>query len=70
MDSEPKVSRKLSLYIPQEMLEELEAQSVRLNRPLSWLVREAWRLARGKIATFPDRPKLPELEPASESRAA
>jgi uncharacterized small protein (TIGR04563 family) len=62
MDADLKGSRKLSLYIPQEMLQEMEAQAIRLNRPLSWLVREAWRLARLRVSTFPDRPVLAEPE--------
>lgn len=73
MDTGSKGSRKLSLYIPQEMLQEMEAEAKRLNRPLSWLVREAWRMARAKVQTFPDRPTLPdssELRPAAEKPLA
>jgi uncharacterized small protein (TIGR04563 family) len=62
MDAESKGCKKLSLYIPHELLEEMEAEARRLKRPLSWLMREAWKKARGRIATFPDRPTLPERE--------
>ena len=62
MNADSKGCKKLSLYIPHELLQEMEAEAQRLNRPLSWLVREAWKKARPRIATFPDRPSLPERE--------
>ena len=45
--------RKQSLYFPDEMLTEIEREANRQDRSLSWIVQQAWRLARGEIAKFP-----------------
>jgi len=49
-DSKPKA--KQDLYFNKELLAEMEAESKRLNRPLSWLARESWKLARAKVQSF------------------
>ena len=43
-------SRKQSFYFPAEMLEEIAAEALRLDRSLSWIVQRAWKLARRAIA--------------------
>jgi len=40
----PPGKRKLSIYFPDFMLREMEAESRRLERPLSWLIHRAWKL--------------------------
>lgn len=45
--------QKQSLYFPEEMLREIMAESVRLDRSLSWTVQQAWRLARAQVRDFP-----------------
>ena len=45
--------RKQSLYFPEEMLKEIQAEANRQDRSLSWIVQQAWRLARGEIMRFP-----------------
>lgn len=45
--------RKQSLYFPEEMLKEIQAEANRQDRSLSWIVQQAWRIARGEIARFP-----------------
>lgn len=45
--------RKQSLYFPRSMLEEIEKEAQRLDRPLSWVVQQAWRIARLQVMTFP-----------------
>lgn len=45
--------QKQSLYFPEEMLREIMAESVRLDRSLSWTVQQAWRLARTSVRDFP-----------------
>ncbi|HQR29062.1 MAG TPA: TIGR04563 family protein [Anaeromyxobacteraceae bacterium] len=45
--------RKQSLYFPEEMLREIEHEARRLDRSLSWVVQQAWRLARGQMARIP-----------------
>ena len=45
--------RKQSLYFPDEMLREIQDEANRLDRSLSWVVQQAWRLARNEITRFP-----------------
>jgi uncharacterized small protein (TIGR04563 family) len=49
--------RKQSLYFTSEMWEEIRAEAKRLDRPLSYVVQSAWRLARKAIK------ELPTVEP-------
>jgi uncharacterized small protein (TIGR04563 family) len=45
--------RKQSLYFPEEMLKEIQDEANRQDRSLSWIVQQAWRIARGEIKKFP-----------------
>jgi uncharacterized small protein (TIGR04563 family) len=45
---------KQSVYLPEEMLESLRDEAARLERPLSWLLHRAWRIASPQIASLPD----------------
>jgi uncharacterized small protein (TIGR04563 family) len=45
--------RKQSLYFPEEMLKEIQEEATRQDRSLSWIVQQAWRIARGEIMRFP-----------------
>ena len=45
--------RKQSLYFPEEMLKEIQEEATRQDRSLSWVVQQAWRIARGEIMRFP-----------------
>ena len=45
--------RKQSLYFPVSMLKEMQLEAQRQERPLSWLMQQAWRLARQQIANYP-----------------
>jgi uncharacterized small protein (TIGR04563 family) len=45
--------RKQSLYFPEEMLEEIEQEARRQDRSLSWVVQQAWRLARERVRQMP-----------------
>ena len=45
--------RKQSLYFPEDMLEEIKAEAVRLDRSLSWIVQRAWRIGRPEIKGLP-----------------
>jgi uncharacterized small protein (TIGR04563 family) len=45
--------RKQSLYFPEEMLKEIEIEAGRQDRSLSWIVQQAWKIARGEIMRFP-----------------
>jgi uncharacterized small protein (TIGR04563 family) len=58
--------RKQSLYFPEDMLREILEEATRQDRSLSWIVQQAWRLARGEIMRFPSvndvigEPALPD----------
>lgn len=45
--------RKQSLYFPEDMLEEIQREASRQDRSLSWIVQQAWKLARGDIKKMP-----------------
>src|SRR5687767_3465521 len=45
--------RKQSLYFPEDMLREIQVEANRQDRSLSWIVQQAWRLARAEIMRFP-----------------
>ena len=45
--------RKQSLYFPEEMLKEIQAEAVRQDRSLSWIVQKAWLISRSRIMEFP-----------------
>lgn len=45
--------RKQSLYFPEEMLAEIQHEAARLDRSLSWIVQQGWKVARAKLAAFP-----------------
>ncbi len=44
--------RKQSLYFPSEMLAELQAEAVRLDRSVAWLVERAWKIAKGQVMSL------------------
>ncbi len=45
--------RKQSLYFPEEMLKEIQHEAARLDRSLSWIVQQGWKVARSKLKEFP-----------------
>lgn len=45
--------RKQSLYFPEEMLSEIQKQAERQDRSLSWIVQQAWKLARADMKKIP-----------------
>lgn len=48
--------RKQSLYFPEEMLHEIQAEAQRQDRSLSWIVQQAWKLARDRMRAMPGAP--------------
>ena len=54
--------RKQSLYFPDEMLLEMGAEAARQDRSLSWIVKEAWKLARKEIMKIPSANDYPGEE--------
>jgi uncharacterized small protein (TIGR04563 family) len=45
--------RKQSLYFPEEMLREIQHEANRQDRSMSWIVQQAWKIARSEITRFP-----------------
>jgi uncharacterized small protein (TIGR04563 family) len=45
--------RKQSLYFPEDMLQEIQREAMRQDRSMSWIVQQAWRVARGEITRLP-----------------
>jgi uncharacterized small protein (TIGR04563 family) len=45
--------KKQSLYFPTDMLEEMNTEAERQERPLSWIMQQAWKLSREKIMAYP-----------------
>ena len=45
--------RKQSLYFPEEMLREIEVEAQRQDRSLSWIVQQAWKIARADLRKIP-----------------
>lgn len=45
--------RKQSLYFPEDMLEEIQREAGRQDRSISWIVQQAWKVARGDIRRMP-----------------
>lgn len=58
--------RKQSLYFPDDMLMEIQAEAIRLDRSLSWVVQRAWMLGRPRVMNMPSAPgSLPTRNPES-----
>ena len=49
----PTDKRKQSLYFPEDMLSDIKREALRQDRSLSWIVQQAWRIAREEIKKFP-----------------
>ncbi|MDF1563421.1 MAG: TIGR04563 family protein [Deltaproteobacteria bacterium] len=49
----PTDKRKQSLYFPESMLKEIQEEAARQDRSLSWVVQQAWKLAREDVMKFP-----------------
>jgi len=66
--------RKQSLYFPEDMLREIQEEATRQDRSLSWVVQQAWRIARTEIMRFPSvndvigEPALPDRKEEEEER--
>jgi uncharacterized small protein (TIGR04563 family) len=55
--------RKQSLYFPEEMLKEIQAEATRQDRSLSWIVQKAWRTSRKELAKYPSATDFSDQEP-------
>jgi len=55
--------RKQSLYFPEEMLGEIEVEAQRQDRSLSWIVQQAWKIARADLRKIPSPNDVLEQKP-------
>jgi uncharacterized small protein (TIGR04563 family) len=46
----------MSLYLPGDVLADIQAEARRQQRSVSWLIRNAWRLARQGMDALPSGP--------------
>ena len=46
-------TRRQNLYFPAEMLAELQGEAHRQDRSISWLMQQAWKIARGDLRKIP-----------------
>jgi uncharacterized small protein (TIGR04563 family) len=46
-------TRRQALYFPADMLAELQEQSMRQDRSISWLIQQAWKIARSELQRIP-----------------
>jgi uncharacterized small protein (TIGR04563 family) len=44
---------KISIYLPEEILQQLNEEKKRLDRSSSWLLQRAWKLSLEKIKEMP-----------------
>lgn len=52
--------KKITLYIPEDLVSETKQEALRHDRSLSWIVEMAWRIARGQIQSMPGVMELQE----------
>ncbi len=46
-------TRRQNLYFPSDMLSELQKESTRQDRSISWLIQQAWKIARAELKRVP-----------------
>lgn len=46
-------TRRQALYFPSEMLGELQREAQRQDRSISWLIHQAWKIAREDMKRIP-----------------
>ena len=51
--------RKQTLYFPEDMLKEIQHEAQRLDRSLSWIVQQCWKISRSKLKEFPSSTEEP-----------
>ncbi len=59
-------ARKQSLYFPEEMLNEIQSQAQRLDRSLSWVVQQAWKIAKAELRKVPSPNDMLDEDPAAQ----
>ncbi len=63
-------NRKQSLYFPEDMLEEIQREAQRQDRSISWIVQQAWKVARVDIRRLPSVNDVYTPRPPAAAAAA
>ena len=58
--------RKQSLYFPEDMLNEIQSQAQRLDRSLSWVVQQAWKIAKAELRKVPSPNDMLDDDPVAQ----
>jgi uncharacterized small protein (TIGR04563 family) len=61
-------ARKQSLYFPDEMLQEIQIQAQRLDRSLSWVVQQAWKISKTELRKIPSPNDMLDDDPAASRK--
>lgn len=48
----PPSRSKKSVYLPEEILQEIEAEAARLDRSVSWVIKQSWLKGREHITSM------------------
>ena len=59
-DKKKSDKRKKSFYLPEHFIKEIEAEALRLDRSLSWVIQRAWIEGREKIRKYPSMNNMDE----------
>ena len=46
-------SKRQALYFPSDMLKDIQGEAERQDRSISWLIQQAWRIARTELQKVP-----------------
>lgn len=52
----PRDKRKITIYLTEEVRQEIGKEAKRLDRTTSWLLRKAWLIAQEEIKSYPSIP--------------
>jgi uncharacterized small protein (TIGR04563 family) len=55
--------KKLTLYLPEEILKETQDEADRQDRSISWLLERAWLIARDQLQSMPGVSELTPILP-------
>jgi uncharacterized small protein (TIGR04563 family) len=61
-------ARKQSLYFPEDMLQEIQQQAQRLDRSLSWVVQQAWKISKGELRKIPSPNDMLDDDPMAQRK--
>ena len=51
---------KVTLYVPEELLKQAQAEASRQDRSVSWLIQHAWKVAYDTLQRYPSVESYPD----------